>query len=368
MTRTGSSPKSGRNSQGLAAKIRKTIFSGRLAGGDYLPTVREYSAVHKVSTDTVCRALRSLEAEGLILSESRQGYRVLPRANDPRRGCPLAVIIPRQRRRWDEVAVGLVEELRAATAARGWSLLAIGAGDLAHEQILGQMRAGKAWGALVNVDDPVLLDMFVAERVPTLLLETWRPDSRFDTVVQDGFRGAMAAADWLLSRGRRRIAWFGFEPRASHPQVLERYAGAAAALTRAGLAIAPEMHFSHPMHADNELEVARRVLAGPDRPDGVLALWKANGHALAAAAAEQGLVHGRDFDLVGWSTLESMDTSFGQLPAGAETPPVMSWSVRAMAEAAVDRLDERRSHPNAQPITIEIPVKLAFPGAAGTEG
>jgi DNA-binding LacI/PurR family transcriptional regulator len=363
MTRTAVKGQGGRSSLRLAGKLRKAIASGRMAGGDYLPTVRDLCSTHELSIDPVCRALRGLETEGLIVAEPRQGYRVLARANEPERGCPLAVIMPAERRQWDELVVGLVEELRVSAAARGRSLLAIGTGGLSPAAVLEQLRAAKAWGALVSVDDRQILDALAAAGLPVVLVETWAQNSGFDTVVQDGFRGAMAAAEWLVGRGRERIAWFGRSPRGKHPQIAERFAGAVAGLARAGLEISPELRFDNDAPGHEELiEPARRMLSGPDRPKAILALWQPQCQALAMAARMLGLVPGKDFDMVGWSTTETLSRTYAPLFAGGEVPPAVAWSVREMAETALARLEERRAKPAAPPITLQIPARLVVSG------
>jgi len=346
--------------------MRKSILSGKIAAGDYLPPVRELCATHELSMDTVCRALGALESEGLIAAEPRQGYRVLARANDPERGCPLAVIMPAERRQWDELVVGLVEEIRVAAATRGRALLAIGVQGMDADSVIEQLRAAKAWGALVSVDDPLILRALSGAGVPMVLVETWAQGSGIDTIVQDGFRGAMAAAEWLVGRGHRRIAWFGHNPRNGHPQVVERFAGALAGMVRAGLDLPEELRFcSDAADPAGLAGAARRLLAGPERPEAVLALWQPQCQALATAAREMGLIPGKDFSMVGWVTTESVTSSYAPFFAGGEAPPAVTWSVRAMAETALARLEERRAKPLAPPITLEIPAELmVFGGSA----
>ncbi len=361
--RTAKRDRNGRASQALAAKLRKSIASGRMTGGDYMPTVRELCAAHQMSIDTVCRALRGLEVEGLVAAEPRRGYRVLARANDPERGCPLAVILPAERRQWDELVVGLVEELRVAASVRGRALLAIGAGGLGPEAILEQLRAARAWGALVSVDDRRLLDALAGSGTPTVLVETWVPGAAFDTVVQDGFRGGMAAAEWLAGRGHERIAWFGHSPRGEHAQIAERFAGAVAGLARSGFGLSAEMRFDEDASGQEELvESARRMLSTSDRPRAVLALWQPHCQALAVAARQLGLVPGGDFDMVGWSTLETVGRTYAPLFAGGAVPPVVAWSTRTMAETALVRLEERRSRPSAPAMTLLVPAQLVLDG------
>ena len=66
----------GRESAGLLAELRARIRSGKLPPGTFLPTVRKLSAAQGVAHGTAWRALKALEAEGLVEARPRRGYRV----------------------------------------------------------------------------------------------------------------------------------------------------------------------------------------------------------------------------------------------------------------------------------------------------
>ena len=80
----------GRPYQELAAALKADISGARVAAGGYLPGERQLAEAHAVAPMTARRALKKLEAEGLIAAEARRGWRVLARANDPDRGAPIA--------------------------------------------------------------------------------------------------------------------------------------------------------------------------------------------------------------------------------------------------------------------------------------
>ena len=61
--------KIGRISGQLARALREDILEGKVPAGGYLRTVRELCADHGMSIETVQRAVRALEAEGLIVAE-----------------------------------------------------------------------------------------------------------------------------------------------------------------------------------------------------------------------------------------------------------------------------------------------------------
>jgi GntR family transcriptional regulator len=57
----------------LVQQVRRAIRVGRLKAGDQLPTVREVVAKLAINPNTVLKAYRELERDGLVLSRPGQG-------------------------------------------------------------------------------------------------------------------------------------------------------------------------------------------------------------------------------------------------------------------------------------------------------
>jgi DNA-binding LacI/PurR family transcriptional regulator len=191
------------------------------------------------------------------------------------------------------------------------------------------------------------------------MVDAWSPENALDIVVQDNFGGGAAAAGHLMKKGHRRIAWFGPIGESQHSR--ERYGGAAAALKSGAL------EFSHQNQVPLEpapVEAARRLLEGRERPTGILALWRPTAAALLQAARELGLAVGRDFEMVGWCAEEVYDKGFLELFQGGPAAPAVVWSTAAMADAAIDRLAQRRARPDMEVVQIRIPTRLRLSGSA----
>lgn len=67
----------------IAAQIRQNIISGMLPVGSKLPTVRELAHHWQVNFNTVARAYRILDAEGIIRSRQGQGSFVTTATENP---------------------------------------------------------------------------------------------------------------------------------------------------------------------------------------------------------------------------------------------------------------------------------------------
>ena len=352
---------SGRGSTELAARLRTAITAGRFGPGRYLPTERKLAAKHGVAPMTARRALKVLEAEGLVAAEPRQGYRVLATANDPDRGAPIAYILSPHPgpELWDELHKEYVSCFQRAADAQGWSLLAVGAEERTNAEVVEQLRTARVCAAILDTPSRELMAEIQRAGLPALAVDDWREDLDIDAVVQDGFRGGLLAGAWLAERGHKKIGWLG--PIGVSRQGLERFGGASAALAARGIDIPRKLRIElKSPEAPEAIELARKMLSRSDRPTAVLALWQGCTASLVAAARELGLVPGKDFDMVGWSTESGYKSSFLPQFNGGPVPPAAVWSVETLGRTAVARLAARRANPDLPAIKLKVSARLRF--------
>ncbi len=340
----------------LISRLRRGIRNGQVAPGEFLPTVRELSREHGLAPSTVHRAMRRLVAEGLIVAEPRQGYRVLAGGADPERGCPVAFVFneedyPPEEGDFAEVLLGAFQR---AAAARGWSLLSAAVGPGGGAELVERLRAGRAGAVAVDSSEPEMLEALRKTGLPVVAVNCWPRTVEMDCVMQDGQLGGLQAAEYLLERGHRSIAWFGRGGFVDHS--LDRLGGAVLGLMKSGLSLDGRSRWDVD-YPDADVR-ARELLSGADRPTAVLALWQYTAAALGKVAREMGLVVGRDLEVVGWAREEDFDRTHATAFAGTETPPAVVWSVAEMAEAALGRLQLRRERPGLAPLRIKVPTRL----------
>jgi LacI family transcriptional regulator len=348
----------GRTSAEILQQLRQELTSGKYHAGQFIPTQRQLAETFNVAPDTVRRALKALEVDGLLQARARQGFCVQGNLSDPHAGCPLAFLDDWQEvpaRSWSSIERDLLAALRVAAGRRGWSVLSMSVWNLPLVQAVARLQTARAFGAVLSSEHPETVEALRGLPFPLLLLEQGALVPGYDAVMQDDYQGGLLAAQHLLACGCRRIAWLG--PVNQEPHTLARLGGAAAALLAAGAPLTPERMFRADLDADTA-PATRALFARRERPDGILALWA--GHTLAArqAALAQKLVVGRNIHIVGWSADETYETSYLPMFAGGPIPPSIGWSIRAMAEAAVSRIVERRSNPNAPALQIRVPVRL----------
>ena len=341
----------------LARELKSAILAGSLAPGEFLPSVRQLSQRRRLAPKTVYHAVRALVADGLVSAEPGRGYRVLSRANDPTRGCPIACVMYSQApdQEWRGFNATLLAALQDAASAQGWSLLGVGARGMPPEQLIEQCRSSRAWALIVESYNPRVLELAAKAGLPAVMVDSWHPDARADAVLQDGFLGGYQAARHLVSRGHRRIAWAGQVSESAHGML--RFGGAVNGLREAGMAFDPDMILELPEGAP--CAAVRRLLERPDRPTAVLALWQRRCVETITAARELGLVPGRDVEVVGWCSEEEYAGGYAaDFPEGA-VPPTVVWSMATLARTTVARLAERRERPELPPMRINIETRLA---------
>jgi LacI family transcriptional regulator len=308
---------------------------------------------------TIRRALKALARENEIVAVPRHGYRVVARANDPGKGCPLAYVLsdPRLPSKWDAPHQVLLAALQDVVGHKDWSLFSLYSRGTPPQEMLDRLIANRIAGVLLDAADPEFNRLIKQAGIPAVMLDSWEESAGLDTILQDGHQGGMSAVQYLAGRGHRTITWFGPVEETAHR--LSRFGGVAAGCLSAGLDLSRLVRVE--ASGAEALQKARDMLSRPDRPRAVLALWSNLAVAMARAAAEQGLVPGKDLDLVGWTVEELFESQYAPSFSGWAVPPTIVWSAASMAEIAVTRLMERRERPDAPVMKIEMPVSLRLP-------
>lgn len=336
--------------------LRRDIAMGAVADGDYLPSEVEIAKRHGVAPMTARRALKMVEAKGLIRAEPRRGYRVLARGNDPTKGHPLAFLVTHQAAgsEWYGFNSVLLEGLRKAASNRGWPLLGVGAKELPVSAAIEQCRVARAWGAVIDAPDAELVEAAAKIGLSVVLMDDWHEDAHVDTVLQDDFRGGFLAGRYLARRGHKRIAWFGADPNSIHH--MQRMAGAQAALRRAG--VEPTADWATVKPSEQARAAVRERFSRPDRPTAVLALWRDWAEAVGRVSGEMGLTLGRDLEMVGWCTRQQYDRNYAIHFADGRVPPAIVWDAGQMVEMAIARLEAQRRQPDLPPALMQVDVSL----------
>lgn len=345
----------GRAAGEIAEAVRQVISAGKIPVNGFLPSERAMAERYEVDKKTVRRALKALEEEGLVEAVERHGYRILTSGSATNRGNPLAYIPPFEENMANlgRPANLLLQALRDSANQRGRSLLAVGSQRSAAD-ILQELRQVGVSGVILDNDKPDLVKALYNSGITTVAVDAWRDDVPIDAVIQDGQEGGILAVRHLVDAGCRRIAWLG--PVEVSPHATDRFSGVATALNDARRGLPPELNIR--AGESDMRDVLKAALAGPQRPDGICALWMGLVRDAAGVIRDAGLKLGKDIHLVGWSPEEAFDSDYRKQFNDGPIPPAVTWNVGAMAETGIARLMDRRDKPGMPAVRLRLPMKL----------
>jgi DNA-binding LacI/PurR family transcriptional regulator len=341
--------------------VTRAIRKDCLRNGDgpdtFLPGERELAARYGVARVTVRRALQQLVREGYVRAEPGRGYRSLIRVAGLKPGAPGAYVIDMETEELPQLNYAMLEiisSFQRHLVEDGRQVLTVSTRGRGAREILGILRDAGAWGVAMDVASDELYQAVHASGIPCVSMDRVCRAAPVDSILQDNHGGGMAAAEHLLKKGHRRIAWFGEVGSSLHS--VERFTGAQAAFIRRDRELPRELVV---VPGTDDLErAAYRMLKRARRPTAVLSLWTAHTIALGAAARSLRLKIGKDLDVVGWSTVDGYRNRIERAFGPGKAPPVIVWNTDQMCQIAVSRLGWRLREPGLGSLRVSVPTRL----------
>ena len=241
--------KTGSKHADVRTALLRQLRSGRLRPGERIPTEAELGKLFGVSRITVARAVRDLEAAGIV--ERRRGAGSFVRSRPPDDQLAFGLLIPELGE--TEIFESICQGMMASPAARHhvllWGNTSAQSGaveeramNLCRQFI--ERRVSGVFFAPVEFgqhNDEINRDMAAAldrARIPVVLLDRGlapypEPD-RYDLVGIDNRRAGYRITEHVIASGARRIGFLAAVTSAS--TVEEREAGYREALHRCGVA------------------------------------------------------------------------------------------------------------------------------------
>ena len=351
-----------------AAQIAETLKNRMLAGevrlGAYLSSIRSLSREFGCAPLTAQRALKLLSDEGLVVAESRRGYRVTRHGAAPQTHETVAFL---ELTAGYEAYLGDIYEtqlsvLQREALTRGWISAVLPYNGQAPGNIEEKLRQMGATALLIqNIGakfSPDLLSALKLLGLPVIGLDLACDTPGVDLVLRDQFHGGALAAEYLVGKGHREIGWYGQLNGTVNAR--RRFAGAAEVLLRENISI--DAQGWREVSNATETNVAREYLQRPNRPKAILALWQTAALALARAARELGLKLGEDIELVGWSLEEHLERSYtADCPELLKNCATVTWSMADVGHLVFNRIEERRREPDLPAARVLLPMKLRLP-------
>ncbi len=261
----------------ISQELRQAILAGRHAVGARLPSEAQLVRQHAVSRPTVIRALRDLEAEGLIERRMGSGSFVRPQSAMAGSTRQLGLLIPGLGR--TEIFELICGELAGVARAQDYGLLWGGSEHPRHDadlsleqarQICQQFTERRVSGVFFAPFELIPrreeANREIAERlrmagIPVILIDRdlgpFPKRSDFDLVGLDNMAAGFLLAEHFLKLGCERFAFVARPNSAS--TVDARIAGARAAIATEGRELSPQwVNLGDPADA----KFVRKLMAG----------------------------------------------------------------------------------------------------------
>lgn len=338
--------------------LRERIQSGQLQPGDRLPTTQALAELWGVGPVSVQKAMRRLQARGLVRRRTRHGTFV----SSPTGNVTLAVLTSGSvADEGFQYGRAVIRALDAEMAQRGWrSMLFSGlrtrwvkSGDnasLAYQDLLDEMRARDLGGVIEvalgwNSFGDVEKDM----RLPVVRISSV---ARYADVINDFFAFGRDAMRWLVDRGVRDVLCMGFVEKGT------AYDGVLQAAAQSGLSaprIQPFEQFSTPAM---EASVYRQMLAildgweqGERRPQALLVSDDVAMRAVALALVQRQVRVPEDLIVITLAN-EGIDLHYGIPVVRYEFSPA------ANARTALDLLDRKMRGEPLPRLPVALPGRI----------
>ncbi|HOW70621.1 MAG TPA: substrate-binding domain-containing protein [Phycisphaerae bacterium] len=292
----------------LVRQVRRQVLSGRLAGGTELPSVRKLASLSGIGKDTASQVLRCIEKEGWAKRESGYSLRITDDA--------VAVA-----RKHSELEPPTVIVMLAGKSIRGFDpgmvdLLIEGISQVFHSasfrsiyfdlsRWMGVVRQCLEEGKQLSCEVGYVLrslpsevyQFFASSRVPCVVLGHCDPSLSLPSAVMDMVEVGRLVGNALCPAGRL-VALCQDNLVGSEIQIIEGVREVAASLGCRVPAPA-DFHYHLPTDFSGAVAGIDRLLAGRDRPAGLLALRPDFALAALKVAARRGIRIPDELQLIG---------------------------------------------------------------------
>lgn len=197
----------------MAHALRGRIMSGTHPIGTPLPTIKDLAAEFDVSFVTAFRAVGELSREGLVSTAAkRNGTMVVRNHPDTVRKTTIACLLraPHPRNESDNFGLDMIQGLRDEISRRGYRMIYHGLDEQDYEGRMAELLSdpGICGAILDQKTPPDVVARLCRAGMPVVLFNCHLPVPNLTTVTPDYETAGREAADLLLARGYRRLAFY----------------------------------------------------------------------------------------------------------------------------------------------------------------
>jgi len=330
-------------------------------------TIKEIAQMAGVSPSTVSRVLSGSSRISADTTERvrdimrRMHYRPnqLARSLVSRKHTIVAVALPSaaQTSLSDPFFYDVLRGISVGAAREGYHvLLSTGSGGapgVEDDGAVELMHGGIVGGVILltsKVEDETV-ESLLFHRFPFVVLGHPVRDNQIHWVDNDNVAAGRVVTEYLLSHGRRRIAFVGLDPH--YRMTVDRCAGYRKAQEAAGFSTIPPAFLLEVPYGDTRVEPSRfrAAFAGPDRPDAVVCVNDLLALEVMRALAALGLRVPEDVSVIGFNNIQAGRFS---------TPPLTTVEVDAerLGQAAFGLLLRALNQPDAEAARELVPFRI----------
>jgi DNA-binding LacI/PurR family transcriptional regulator len=356
----------------ISRQLLAEIAVGKYSASGRLPSEPQLVKRFAVSRQTVARALRDLQAEGLIERRAGSGTYVRQQTGPAAKTRQFALLIPTLGR--FEIFGIICGEIASLARAQDYSILW---GDSAQpslddnmssdralalcERFIAQRVAGVFFAPFDLASGTVEANHRIAERfskagIPVVLIDRdlvpFPQRSHFDLVATDNLAGGSLLAEHLLKLGCRKLA---FVAPPNYPSTVQaRIAGVREALVSHKIELPPDW-----IHVGDVADVKfRRALTGGRRWDAVICANDVTAAQLIQVLEANGVEVPRDLRVVGFD-----DEKLAALPSAQLT--TIHQPCREIAITAYRAMMERDADPTVPARSLSLTPHLVVRESCG---
>jgi DNA-binding LacI/PurR family transcriptional regulator len=311
--------------------------------GAKLPRVRNIADLARLAGVSAGTVSRALSGSGMISDQTRERIRALARQHEftpnalarnlrIQRTGAIGVVIPLGHDVGQHISdpffMTMLGHLADALTERGYDLLLSRVIPTSGDWLDRIVDSGRVDGVIVigQSDQAATLDRVAARYRPLVVWGGKAEGQVHCSIGSDNFAGGEVATSHLLSRGCRRIGFFG-DARAL--EIAQRLEGARAAMAKAGLAEALTVYPAHLAADDAAGNIAAFLAGRDDRPQGIVAVSDVVAMSVINALADHGVAVPDAVRVIGYD----------DLPIAMQTSPRLSTVRQDFAGGAAHLVD-----------------------------
>jgi DNA-binding LacI/PurR family transcriptional regulator len=351
----------------LAKRIEAEIRARGLRTGDRFMTTEEVGQMLGVSSATAHRALNSLVKRKLLIRQHGRGTFVGPTAETPSRIelQTVYILLPEEVREFANIDLdAIVDAVRQHVGRVNVQLSFLPAEnglDYVRELLTLAQRSGQFAGAIPISCTREVYRYLSETRTPTVVLGSlYRNQQQYLPSVDVDYRDAgKLLAKYLLSEGHKRIALLATS--GGRPGDDAFYDGVSDALTEAALPHNALIVRTFPQDFDAFRAQIEELLAGSDRPSGIIVRSERLLPTVVATVAASGLSSPDDIDIVFQTRSHRLPNKTPYAYVRPKEP------FRRIAEHLAIMLQRAREGHSIPQERVIVPVELHRPGDPSDE-